>query len=753
MDGMIEQPELLAEEGDRQKAERFRQRLEGIVNRIEKEAESRVGKRHEIERRWIEDLEQYHGIYDSETSARLKNSDASRVFLNMTRPKTNAMAARLIDLLFPTDDRNWGIQPSPVPELVAEAEAAAAALKTLEDQVSQMSEAMPEGAGPDPQMEALILQAEAAKAEKERLRQIMAEADARAAMMQDEIFDQLKACGYQQAARDVIENACKIGTGVMKGPVTGERLRRGWAKAPVTSQAGEIVGEEYSISYADDMAPSMQWIDPWSFFPDPDARSVEDSEGFYIRHLMKSKDIRKLARLPGFEPDALRELLELKPSQSAPSYLIDLRNITSENSQITNDMFHVWEYLGPLSADDMLDLARAVGDSDTIAEIGDIDPLEEVQACVWVCQGKLLKFSIYPLDSGEPLFSVFNLEKNEASIFGYGIPWMMRDDQKAVNAAWRMMLDNAALGTGPQVLINKSAVEPENGSWTLTPRKVWSIKEGVPINTRIMDTFSIPMHQGELANIVGMGRNHIDEVTSMPAMAQGEQGAGSTKTAQGMALLMNSANVVFRRIVKNFDDDFTTPNVRRMYDWNMQMSDKTHIKGDYEVDARGSSVLLVREMQAQNLMMIALQLGAHPVYGPMLRHASLLRDIFQAHMLPGDKHVFSDREIEAAQEMLAAQEMAAADGTDGALTELDLKEMEIQAKIEIANMDTQTRLAVAKMQLEMAMTSLAEKLNMTSDQLRAKMEDSEKSRRSKERIFAGEAALTEQVGKGGGGYL
>jgi hypothetical protein len=739
------------EDAAREQAERFRQRLEGIVQRIEKEAENRVGKRVHVERRWIEDLEQYHGIYDEKTRGKLTKNGGSQVFINLTRPKTNAMSARLIDLLFPTDDRNWSLQPSPVPELVAEAEEAAAAIEALQEQLEGMAEAGGEG---DPEFDQMRRQAEATQIKADELKRVMEEAQRRASLMQEEIFDQLKACGYQQAARDVIEDACKIGTGVIKGPVTGDKLRRGWGEATVYDQMGQPQSS-YAIEYSEDMTPSMRRVDPWAFFPDPDARSVDESEGFYIRHLMKPKDIRRLGKTPGFDPEALRRLLKMKPALAAPSYLIDLRNITDENTQITNDMYHVWEYLGPLSVEDMRDLAAAVGDDDTIAEIEDIDPLEELQACVWVCQGELLKFSIYPLDSGEPLFSVFNLEKHEASIFGYGVPWMMRDDQRALNAAWRMMMDNAALGTGPQVIINKSVVEPENGSWEMTARKVWAMKEGVPINTRVFDTFAIDMHQNELANIVAMARNHIDEVTSMPTLAHGDQGTGTTKTAQGMALLMNSANVVFRRIVKNFDDDFTTPNIRRLYDWNMQMSDKDYIKGDYEVDARGSSVLLLREMQAQNLMMIALQFGAHPVYGPMLKHGALLRDIFQAHMIPGDKHVFSDREIEATQKMLAQQqaEQAEAEAQGQGQDEAGIKELEIQAKVEIANLEAQTRLQVAEMQREVALTSLAEKLNMTAEELRMKMEEGDKSRRSKERIFAGEAALSERIGRGGGGYL
>src|SRR5690554_4160406 len=90
-------------------------RMEAIVGALEKEAEERVGKRNLIEKRWLEDLAQYHGRYDDETARNLSVGRKSRLFINQTRPKTNAMEARLADMLFPTDDRNWGIEPTPVP--------------------------------------------------------------------------------------------------------------------------------------------------------------------------------------------------------------------------------------------------------------------------------------------------------------------------------------------------------------------------------------------------------------------------------------------------------------------------------------------------------------------------------------------------------------------------------------------------------------------------------------------------------------
>jgi hypothetical protein len=139
-------------------------------------------------------------------------------------------------------------------------------------------------------------------------------------------------------------------------------------------------------------------------------------------------------------------------------------------------------------------------------------------------------------------------------------------------------------------------------------------------------------------------------------MAQGEIGEIPKNTPFGTTVLtMGNANVVFRDGIKNFDDDVTVPDLRRLYDWNMQFSPKEEIKGDYDVKATGSAVLLVREMQAQSLMAIAMNFGGHPVYGPMLKNRDLLRKIFQAHMIPADEVMLSDEQIDAVLAIAAKQ--------------------------------------------------------------------------------------------------
>lgn len=708
----------------------LRQRIARVVGRLEKEADDRVSKREIIERRWLEDLEQYHGKYPEKVALSLEKAKKSKLFINQTRPKTNACEARLSDMLFPTDDKNWGIEPTPVPELTLEAEQKVRQAAELKLQAAQ-----------NPENTALASQANLADQEAQLIQARLLEARKRARAMEAEIDDHLRECNYAAQARDVIHDACKLGTGILKGPVLGGRSRRTW------SQQQDDAGNVYHVMVAgQDKRPAFWRVDPWSFFPDPDATCVDESESFYERHLVNKKGLRKLAREVGFDLDVVKKLLDSDPRSSTPTYLSDLRSITGAYDDTSTDKYHVWEYHGQLSAEDFADIASLFGRADLVEDAGigeDVDPMTELNVVIWFCQGELLKFGLHYLDSGDPVYSVFNLEKDEASIFGFGIPYLMRDSQKSLNAAWRTMLDNAGLSSGPQIVANPDVIEPADGEWSLTARKIWLRKSGAP-NLPAFEQYEVSMHQGELAGIVEMSKRNIDEETNISMIAQGEQGAHVTQTAHGMSMLMNATNVVFRRIVKNWDDDLTTPSIRRMYDFLMQFSQKQHIKGDYSVDARGSSVLLVKEMQSANLMAFLNMFSGHPILGRFLRDDGLpaMRSLAQTMMIPADELIKSDDEI-AQEEAAAAEQMPQPQPEIMKLeADMNLKQMEIQSKLQIALIDRETE-----------MMRLAAQHNMKLEELKAKLFDSDAKRKSEERKIETEAALTVMQGPTGGGYF
>lgn len=719
-----------------------------IVQRLSALASETVSKRSQIEQRWIEDMCQYAGVRSVNELAGGKgdplqnavsaaNSGESSVFVNITRAKTNRTEGKLCDILFPADDRNWGIKPTPVPELstvakraMEEAERAVQEANRLERQGEGAT--TPGGETPaDLLKKAQDLGPQAASAQKQ-----IDEAERRSQRMESEIEDQLVEGRYAQKARDAIGWACKIGIGVIKGPVIIDSGARKWAK-----------GEKgYALQMNAAMPrPRPDCISPWSFFPDPNATSMEDAEFVLERHIASRRDLKRMAKQHSFFPEPVAELLRNGPEHGSPDsidHLAQIRALTGETTPVS-DRYVIWEYHGALTGEEIADLLRAYdpeASADRIEDMtGEMDLGEERMVIVHFCNGKLLKISeYYPMDSGDFIYSVFSLEKGQASILGaIGIPRIMRDPQEVVNAAWRMMMDNAALAVASQVVVDMKTVKPLDGDWTLRPKKVW-LFDSDNGGASPFQTFAIPMNQEAIAGIIGLARQFIDDETSMPSIAEGmgneEQAPGVASTVGGFAMLLNAAGVNIRRMVKNWDDDVTSGLIRRFYDWNMQMSDRDEIKGDMSVDARGTSVLLVRETQAPNLMAITTQWSTHPVLGAMLKPYGMARKTMQAMAIDPNDVLIEEEEYQKRIAEMASQEEQPAD-----------PQWEVRERI--AQLDAQTKIRVAEMEREIQIMRLAEESKRTIAEIQADLQKASMAEQSKERTLAVEVASEERAAR------
>lgn len=750
--------------------EKLQAAASGLVARLESDAVMRVSRRLPTEQRWIEDLKRYHGMYTETVDVVLKADDErSKVFINLTRAKTTAWAARLGDMLFPNDEKNWGIGPTPVPELTDAAKKVAAQAEEAEQlakqKVEEHNQAADVGNGEgaaaakDAAEKAAAVGREARSLESEMNAQT-SEAKKIAARMETEIADQLVECRYPARARDCIDDATKLGVGVIKGPLTSSRPRRNWIKDEASGR--------YNLSNDNDPRPDFRRVDPWHFFPDPDAVTMDDCESTLERHILSKKSFIAMARRLEFDMGTVGELVKDGATGTGfgeSTWFTQLRLTESDlggTAYTPQTRFVVWEYHGSLEASEVETLLRASGMEDRANEFAlAADPLDQHMVIVYFCGGKLLKIEEnFPLDSGESLYSVFAFEKAEASIMGaVGVPYLMRHEQAMLNAAVRMMLDNAALSVGPQIVIDQSQIEPANGGWKLIARKIWKAKGSDIARTQPpFAAFNIPINQAQLAGIIELAIRFVDEVVSMPVIAQGEQGAHVTQTAGGMSMLFNSANVVFRRVVKNWDDDITTPTLRRGFDWNMQFNPKEEIKGDMQVEARGTSVLLVREIQSQQLTAIATTWSTHPVIGPAIKVYDILRMTLQTMSIsPSDVLVEPDefeRRIKAMSENSAPSP----------------DEIRAQTSLEVAKIDAASRklqgdttMQIANLNRDTEIMKLIQKGDTDFANIQASLDKMKITTDSKERIFAAEAAVERQADQeraamgvpdeGSGGYI
>jgi hypothetical protein len=692
-----------------------------------------------VDRRWSEDEDQYNAKDSankraSEMMASVEQgfpvtthqgvAHRSTVFIGLTRQKTNAAEARLADILLPTDDRNWAIQPTPDPLMS----------KLTDD----------ENAAVDPRTGQPLMTSEGQPLKKKDMaRALMEIAKEKARAMQDAIDDQLTECDYNGEQRKAIHFAAMLGTGVMKGPVVTNTTRRAWR--PYTDATGQSV---QVIEFVDVESPASFAVDPRNVFPDPGCGDdVHNGRGIYERRQVTARQIRDMAKQPGYLEDQLRKVLEEGPKPSLV-YNVD-QDVENEDS--SRSTYELWEYWGEVEQEDL----ETMG-----VDVGDRDILKASTACVVMINNTVVKAYINPLETDELPYDFFVWEKVSNSVWGYGIPYLMRAQQRVLNAAWRQMMDNAGVSSGPQIVFRPDLIQPSDQTMQLTSRKLWYATEGTDDVRKAFTTFEFNSHQAELSNIIKMATELADAETAVPVIAQGEQG-NAPDTVGGMQLLMTSANVVLKRLVKQYDDQLTKPHISRYYDYNMLYNEDDTIKGDFAVDARGTSALVVQDIQNQAIMNL-LAAATNPIYGLYLDPQKLFERALKAQHIDPAEVFKSEQEIAQLKEQMA--QMAAqgeqkdpriAAAEIRAQTELQKVQVqnegdlaELEARLQIAQTNLNMRIQEMTMQREIEMLKMSNTQNISLEKIKAQLADTAIRERGKKELFAAEQRLKLEVGSG-----
>lgn len=344
--------------------------------------------------------------------------------------------------------------------------------------------------------------------------------------------------------------------------------------------------------------------------------------------------------------------------------------------------------------------------------------------------GKILSVNLNPLDTAEFPYSVYTCEPDVACVFGFGIPYLCRDAQEILNTAWRGMIDNGVLTIGSQIVVNSSVLSPVDKSWEIKPNKLWRTNDRASANAsfeaqRAFGVFNFESRQQELANIIQLAKSFMDEESGLPMIAQGEQGQ-VTPTLGGMSMLMNAANAVRRRQVKEWDDQVTKPLIRRFYEYNMAMDDDPNIKGDMQVVARGTSALLVKETQTAQIIDIFQKFGNHPQLSYAFDWYDGAKTLMQS-MSMGAKTMLLSRE-DYEQKL---QQIEQANATQPQDPEILKSQMQMQ----LAQQKQQHEMQLEQMKLQHAMQIEQMKVAIKEKELEVKMMEIEmRQHQEQERI-------------------
>lgn len=540
-------------------------RLEKAGRTLRERFEQYKKDRREAELQWVKNLRQFEGEWDPEVEI---PAGKSRAYPRITRQKCLGMVARLMGLLFPEGESNWGVKASERPSVDED---------TLQWIIGQWIDE-------DPQAEVNIENVE---------KEVKKFADTVAERMSTKVRDQLSDTAeygqidYPTLARKVIESAVKYGMGVLKGPMT---IKQQGTRYGIDQETGNIV-----ISNETVYRPYFEFVRIWDYYPDMHAKDFMQMDGEFYRHVMSKHQLRKLAKREDFYESKILSYISNHSggdyeATNADTELHSLETAHIPSGKLQKGKYEVVEYWGPIDRRDM----EALGE----AEEGDGD---EVIGTLWILGNVVIKAARSPYAEGFRMFHTFTFEEDDVNLAGKGLPQVMRDSQMGVSNATRMMLDNANSVCGPMAEVNVDLLVDEHPPIKFQAFEIiYKEGEGNLASQRAVQNLSFDSHLTELLPIVQHFDQTADDETFVNETPGGDMSGEALRTQGNMSMVMGNSSLPFRDIVRNYDN-FTVSLIHSLIQWNRTFDPESNMDGDLRPIATGSTTLMAKEVRAYAL--------------------------------------------------------------------------------------------------------------------------------------------------------
>ena len=588
--------------------------------------------RYADEQRWLKAYHNYRGLYGSDVQ--FTDTEKSRIFVKVTKTKTLAAYGQIVDVLFGNNKFPLSVNPTVLPDGVAEsvhinidprAEAATSAISAAMSSPPPRPYLIDGDTELQPGETLVDLQARLAGMENklEPVSEKIIEGDGTTATtvtfhpamvaakkMEKKIHDQLQESGATTHLRSMAFEMALLGTGVMKGAFAVDKEYPNW------NEDGEYDPIIRTV-------PECDHVSIWDFYPDPEAKDMDEAEYVVQRHKMSRTQLRKLKTRPYFMEDGIQNAIDKGPDYTQKYWEMTMED---DDTQPTSERWEVLEFWGYV--DTKLLEEHGV---DIPSELSDLD---EVNCNVWVSNGEVLRFVLNPFKPTRIPYYAVPYEHNPYSFFGVGIAENMDDTQTLMNGFMRMAIDNAAMSGNLIIEVDETNLVPGQ-DLSVYPGKVFRRQGGAP-GQAIFGT-KFPNVAQENMQLFDKARVLADESTGFPSFAHGQTGVqGVGRTASGISMLMSAANGSIRTVVKNVDDYLIRPLGKAFFAFNMQFDFDEDIKGDLEVHASGTESLMANEVRSQRLMQF-LQVAQNPVLAPFAKMDYIIREIAKSMDLDPDK--------------------------------------------------------------------------------------------------------------------
>lgn len=570
----------------------------------------------------------FNGQYDSQKLQEIRKFGGSEIYARLIATKCRGATSLLRDVYLNTE-KPWGLTPTPDPTLPD---------NVMQDVMSmvdaEIGNAQRGGQPPDPtairdRVNGLVDAAKRAALKRARIESKKSFA---------KLDDILTEGGFYEALAAFLVDLPLFPFACIKGPVVRVVPQVTWEN-----------GVARSVN-----KPKMFWqrISPFDVWWTPGVSNIADA-AVIERTRVTRADLNQLIGLPGYNDDAIREVLKWY----GRSGYVEANASQNENARATMEsredprmnesgLIDMLEYHGYVQGDLLIQQGF------TPEQIP--DPLMDYFIDCYKIGRYVIKVQLSPSLRKRPPYYVTSFEKVPGTVVGNALPDILQDIQDASNAALRSLINNMSIASGPQVVVNDDRIADNEDGDELYPWKRWhTVTDPLGNNSQQPVSFFQPASNAqELLGVYEKFTQMADELSAIPRYITGsDRMGGAGRTASGLAMLMGNAAKILQTVAANVDNDVIEQAVSELYDMVM-LTDRTGmLRGDESIVVLGVNVAMQRETQRQRQMEF-LQITGNPIDAQIVGirgRANVLREVADGIGLTGENVVPPDDEIAAMQ--------------------------------------------------------------------------------------------------------
>lgn len=586
--------------------------------------------------RLLDALRTFNGQYSAQKLSEIRKFGGSEAYARITAAKCRGASSLLRDVYLQAD-RPWGLDPNPDPTIPENV------MGSIEQLIrAEAAGVQAHGAEVDPgalrdRLNMLLTAARQAAKKK---------AGAQAKIAEDKIDEYLFEGGFYKALAEFITDLPIFPFACLKGPVVRIVPSLNWENGTAISTP----------------KPRLFWerVSPFDIWWTPGASDIENASIIEKSRLSRA-DLNDLLDIPGYDVEEIRAVLDeygrggLNDNWDSADTERAVQE-SRENPVLNNSgMISCLEFNGNVQGRLLLEQGMS---AKLIT-----DGLRDYMVQAWLIGTHIIKVQLSPSPRKRHNYFITSFEKMPGTPVGNGLTDIIADMQEAGNSTLRSLLNNMAMASGPQVVVNDSRLASNEDGEQMYPWKRWHIDDD-PITgaSQVPISFFQPVSNAqELLMVYDKLNAMADDLSAIPRYLQGNSAGGAGRTSSGLAMLMANASKILQTVAANIDRDVFEPLLTSLYDIIMMTDTSGLLTGEETVRVMGVMVAIQRETQRSRQLEF-LQITANPIDVGIMGtegRAQVLRTVSEGIGMPGAEIVPPDdviKERQRQQAMAMAQQ-------------------------------------------------------------------------------------------------